>query len=496
MPILIVYLSVFGLKTNAQIIDMEVSASTFSIVPKVGTPAGHSRSGNNIEEVYEDLKSTLFLFKQGDNKLCLVTSPLGVHYKGSLHEFCVEKLSAILKIPEEAIITNSSHNHTIPFLDVSNKERPEEGTPELLSWELGREFMTKFENAAMQLNKNLCPVTVEWGVAEENRITYNRKGVRFDGTTYFMREEDRLAKVGKGYHGLIDSDAAVVVFKDYKEKPVAALTFFTGHPVAAYNPEKMISYGQFPQTASEKLSNYLGGIPVGFVQGCAGNINAKYMLTGTIDEAKQLGEYLGETFILATELLQPSKRIGLEWKKEIVNIPLAILPNESKLKKDLDSIDDFIRRGKAGDENTLECVGMNFPLALTPPYRANLIEGVRPWYVWALEMHKKNKLNDLPKYFPLEIVVARFGDVGFVGMPFEPFVETGLKIKREAALPYVLTCGYTDGSYGYIPDADGVDDLEYMSGSYRYRQERPPYKAPGGDACAEEALKIICKFAR
>jgi hypothetical protein len=116
----------------------------------------------------------------------------------------------------------------------------------------------------------------------------------------------------------------------------------------------------------------------------------------------------------------------------------------------------------------------------------------------------------------MEIVVACFGDVGFVGMPYEPFVETGLKIKKESSLPCVLTCGYTDGRYGYIPNSEGVDDREYMSGFFRYlgdfKQFKdskgknipkrtysaggfiPPYKAPGGDACAEEALKILNDF--
>src|SRR5690606_18180330 len=107
------------------------------------------------------------------------------------------------------------------------------------------------------------------------------------------------------------------------------------------------------------------------------------------------------------------------------------LPSEEDLQKDLDSIDNFIKRGDAGDENTYECVGMNFPRALSPPYRARLVELVRPWYVWALEQHQTNNLNNIPEFLTVEIVVARFGDVGFVGMPFEAFVETGLKIKDE-----------------------------------------------------------------
>lgn len=495
---------------SAQTPHLEVAAFTFGVHPKVGTPAGHTRTANLIEAVYGDLKTTVFLFKQGNKSFCLVASSLGVE-GGVMHEVTVQELSRILNIPADAVVANSSHNHTIPYLDVTKREAPpQESSREFMSWQLGQEYLKGLREAGEYVKRSLKPVRVEWGKAEETRITYNRKGVRLDGSTYFMREEDRLEIAGEGYHGLIDTEAIVVLFKDQASIPIAALTFYTGHPVAAYNPEKMISYGQFPQAASEILSNHLGGIPVGFVQGCAGNINAKHMLTGTIEQARELGKLLGDTFIRASQATKPSVRTGLDWSREPVNIPLSELPSEQDLQRDLESMDDFIARGNAGDENTMRCVGMNFPKALTPPYRAKLVDLVRPWYVWALEQHKTKNLKNIPRYLPVQIVVARFGDVGFVGLPFEAFVQTGLKIKRESSLPVVLTCGYTDGKFGYIPDASGVDDREYMSGYFRYLDGKkevrdaknkpfesqfiPPYKAPGADACAEVAIRKLDAF--
>lgn len=478
----------------AQQAPLEVAAYTFAVEPKVGTPSGHTRTAHTIEEVYGDLKTTVLFFKQGENRFCMITSALGVE-SGGLHNASLDILSQTLQLDKEAISASSSHNHTIPFLNVS-AEKPAADSPQLLSWELGLDFKKKLQKAADYVSKNLEPVSVSWSKAEENRITYNRKGRYSDGKTYFMREEDRINLAGEGYRGLIDPDATVVVFKNEKGKAIAALTSFTGHPVAAYDPEKLISYGQFPQTASEMLSEHLGGIPVGFVQGCAGDINEKYMLSGTIDQARELGEYLGETFILATETLRPSKRIGLEWSREQVRVPFAELPTEASLREDLAEIDDFIKRGNAGDENTMHSIGMNFPKELSPAYRARLVELVRPWYVWALEQHEKDQLDELPEYLPIQIIVARFGDVGFVGLPYEPFVMTGLKIKRAEVLPCVITGGYTDGSYGYIPDAKGADDREYMSGFFRYKGNIPPYKAPAGDMCSEVAIEALTEFAQ
>lgn len=516
---LLSFLGLITISLFAQEAPIRLGAATFSITPKVGTPSGHSRTGHKIEEVHGDLINTIVVFQQSGKTYCLFASPLGVD-RGPLSEFCKTELATYFDIPVSQVTLNSSHNHTIPYLDIRDVEKPADGTPDLLLWELGRDFIKGFRTALKEAEKKLTEVSIEYGVAQETRITYNRKGVHLDGTTYFMREQDRLSLKGEGYHGVIDTDASVVVFKDKDKKPVAALTFYTGHPVAAYSPEKLISYGQFPQTGSEILSEYLGGIPVAFLQGCGGNINSKHMLRGTIEQAEELGEQLGQSFIIAAKSLKPSTRTGIEWRRAPVKIPLDELPSLESLEADLAIVDDFIARGKAGDENTLYCVGLNFPKALSPFYRARLIELIQPWYVWAIKQHKMANWNNLPKNLPMEILVARFGDVGFVGMPYEVFVETGLKIKEFAPLPLVLTCGYTDGAYGYIPNEEGVHDMEYMSSNYRYRGKygvfpqwknkedeypeeiytayefSPPYKAPAGDECANVAIEILTEFAK
>ncbi|MCT1530130.1 hypothetical protein M3B46_03940 [Sphingobacterium daejeonense] len=474
--------------------ELKVSASSFSIQPIKGMIAGHSRVNVLVEEVYGDLKSTIFLFEDNGKRFLLVTSPLGVD--GGLPQPIVEMAGKILNLTDEQIVTSSSHNHTIPSIIVNQTPLHNASDAQKLSQKVGKDFMEKLEKSLLKLEKNLVLADVEWGKAEENRISYNRRGVYPNGKTYFMREEDRQL-VGEGYVGVIDPDVSVVVFKDSKtKKPISALTMFACHPVVAYNPEKQFSFGQFPQIMSEKVSEYFENIPVGFVQGTSGDINAKFMLTGTIEQAKQAGELLGETAIIAAKNLIPSKRKGMEFKSDVARIPYADLPSLPELKASLNEIDDFIKRGKAGDENTLSCVGMNFPKALTPPYRATLIMGVRDWYEWAIKQHEENKLYELPRNLPIRIFIARFGDVGFSVFPYEVFVKTGLKVKKETNLPIVLAGGYSNAGYGYIPDESATDDREYMSGYFRYRKTSPPYTGKAGDAAADLAIKNLNHFAQ
>lgn len=483
---------------------LKAAARTFAITPKAGTPAV-SNTVQVLHEVVGDLKSTLVLFEYGPTRLCFLTSALRIQ-GGTIEPGGLIVASRLIVAKElgltlSQVVLAGAHNHTIPDVVVDNPTAwGEPGTPpESTTNDVARQFLVGLGAAARGLEKELVPVTVEWGVAKETRVTYNRRGHRPDGKSYFIREEDRL-ELGESYIGEIDPDATVVVLRGEKGLPVAAFAFFTGHPVTGYNPEKMVSHGQWVQVACEKLSAYLGGVPVGFLQGCAGDINSKYMLTGTIQQAIELGGYLGESYIAAAKSLHRSVRTDLQWSREKVNVPHAPLPPLASVERDLASIDDFIRRGNAGDENTLECVGMNFPKALTPPYRARLVDMVRPWYVWARDLQRSGKADESPKYLPIDIVVARFGDVGFIGLPFEAFVRTGLKMKRETPLPCVLTSCYVGDSsgrsYGYIPDASAVNDREYQAGYFRYNAGRPPYRSPGGDAAAEVAVAKLTEYSK
>lgn len=474
--------------------DLKISASSFSIQPEKGMLASHTRVNVLVENVYGDLKNVVYLFEDNGKRFLLITSPLGVD--GYLRQPIVNLANKVLNLNEDQVVTASSHNHTVPAIILNSNGADEFNQAQKLSHKVGKDFMEKLEKSFLSLENKLVPVNVEWGKAEENRISYNRRGSYPNGKTYFMREEDRQL-VGEGYIGMIDPDVSVVVFKNSKNnQPVAALSMFACHPVVAYNPEKQFSFGQFPQIMTEMLSEYFNGIPVGFVQGSSGDINAKFMLTGTIEQAKEAGRLLGETAIIAAKNLIPSVRTGLEYNSSVARIPFADLPSLPELKLSLAEIDDFIKRGNAGDENTLSCVGMNFPKALTPPYRANLILGVRDWYVWAIQQHDNNKLFEIPRNLPIKIFTARFGDVGLSVFPYEVFVKTGLKIKRETNLPIVLAGGYSNGTYGYIPDESATDDREYMSGYFRYRKNSPPYTGKAGDAAADLAVKILNDFAK
>ncbi len=477
---------------------LRAASLRFGVTAQAGGET-ESRTGAVVGKVHGPLKTTVTLLVDGPLRLCLIATDSSSIIRRNMANYCRGEVAKQLKLPVSHVLIFSSHNHSGTRL-ATNQTRSydaqyaEDPQPELLP--VGHEFMDKLRDIAKRLPGMLQPVSVWWAEGREGRITYNRKGRRADGSTYFMREEDRIL-VGEDFRGDIDEQAPVVVLKNAEGKPVTALVQFTGHPVTSYHPERPVVFGEWPQVASDMLAAHFSPsepVPVGFLQGCAGDVNSKKMFRGGVETATEYGRMLGSTYIKALDDLKPSVRGGLDYSREEVGIPLAPLPSEEVLREEIAEMEAFIRRAKAGDEDTLACVGLNFPHDLSPAYRGKLIELVLPWSRWALDLRENGKADTAPKFLKMDLYVIRLGDVAIVGMPCEPFQGIGRLIRRDSPLPLAIPCGYVNYSHGYITDAPNTGDREYTSAFYRYTRFRPPLAKPAGDVLADRACEVLKSF--
>jgi hypothetical protein len=478
---------------------LRAAAVSFAVLPEVDA-ATSSRVGARATEVAGPLKTTVLLLDDAGTQFCMVTTHFGGTAPANVNQRLREDLARKMDLPLSHVWIFTSHNHSsVNFAanPMAIYDVPARGNPPAELLPIAETFLAELLVHAGGLSSQLQPVTVWWAEGQEDRITYNRKGRRADGTTYFMREEDR-ALVGADYRGDVDTQAPVVVFKNGAGRIIAALCQFTGHPVTSYHPEKPVVFGDWPQVAADALAEHLGGadcVPVGFLQGCAGDVNSKEMFSGGVVRATQFGRMLGESYVKALAGLEPSRRDGLDVAVEMVRVPLAPLPPRGVLIAELAEMDAFLQRANAGDEDTLFCVGLNFPRALSPLYRGRLVEPPRDWNLWALDLHHSGKADSVPRDLEMEIAVIRVGDVGIVGLPCEPFQGIGRLVRRDSPLPVNIPCGYGNVSHGYVTDGPNTGDREYMSAFYRYTKYRPPLQKPAGDVLARRAVEILRHFA-
>lgn len=481
---------------------MQAAAETFSIDVPEGSYC-HGLAAKVNSRIYGPIESGVLLLESEGDLIVMLTSHFLTHFYG-LSNFYRRRVADALGIEFDRIMVFSSHNHCCGKLlkhlpgiwGVDNEESMIE--EEELSEE-GRQLLHRYVETAKRLQGQLEEVRIAYGTGHERRITHNRKGRRADGSTYLMREEDRLLQ-GVDFNGDIDDDVFVVGFYGRNGKPVCFLTQFTGHPVTAYHPEEPVIHGEFPQVAGEVLSAAHDRVPVLFLQGCAGDVNCKGLLSGKGEDeraadADRYGHMLGETFVqLAGEMTSSSTagEVSLQWAR--VRLPYKNPPSESSLRKSLERVEAFIGRCEAGDDaGTRTCDGLNFPSNLTPAYRKALVEPTQKWLHWALGFHEPGNEAKPPGGVSLKIGVLRIGDVGIVGLPCEPLLGIGRKMKELSSLPVTIPCGYMNDTrkVGYVPDGPNCEDLDYVSSFYRYTQSMLPYRKPAGDALARAAAKLL-----
>lgn len=482
---------------------ISVAAEMFAIKPNLGAK-GDMLTREKVTAVYSDLKVTLLLIEDEHTKVCLLSGHTVIYWY-PYSNLLRKRVAEALGISKDQVFCFEAHNHTsvVPSREVyehAAEGLEDEVLPENKLTLEGKQIIEQSVKAAGRLPEKLAPVQVWWGLGHERRISYNRKGRRADGSTYLMREEDRLL-LGADFNGDIDDDAPVVAFIGKDNKPVAMLAQFTAHPVTSYVPGHSIIFGEYPQVACDDLSAAFGGIPVGFLQGCAGDHNSKGLLSGktpeaSVADATKYGHCLGDTYIKTARQLRPSVREDLAFVWEWVRLPFKKVPPVRALKKELAEIDDFIARCEKGDEDTRACIGLNFPSTMPPRIRGMLLQAPRRWVQWALSFHARKRLDKAPKGAKFLMGALRIGDVGIVGMPCEPFSGVGRQIKRDADLPLAIPCGYMHGAYGYVADGPNNGDTEYMSSFYRYTKAFLPYKNPAGDLLARAGVRMLRRCAQ
>ena len=450
---------------------LEISALRFDCTPPVGVPSPTLGVNPVVRKIEGPMETRLLALRQGRLTLGWVNSDYNIWHEGRRF------LARGLDIPQEQTIASATHNHSIVTL--GGLRRNVRG--------FGKRFFRNLREAARSLEAGFEPAKLSWATAEEPSITYNRKGVRPDGSTYFMREEDRIL-LGD-FEGANDPLASLLRFDRPDGTPLALMGHFTGHPVASYNLEEPVINPDFSGwSILDLVESFHPRRPVGFfLQGCAGDINVKGMFDGP-ERARAAGRRLGGTLIRASSGTRANSESALALAWGTAQVPYAPLPPPEKLRQERRDLMDFQRRTEAGDPDTLRVLGYNFSSTMKMKYRKNLARPLLRWTDWALEVQKNG--TALPDSLPVPLQAIVLGDVAVVTIPCEAFSGIGKQIRRQSPFAMTIPAAYSNGYLGYIGTSRDVGDGEYMSASYRYMR-RAPFARPAGDAIATKAVELL-----
>lgn len=246
-------------------------------------------------------------------------------------------------------------------------------------------------------------------------------------------------------------------------KIIGVVFHHAAHPVVLGANNVAIS-ADYPGVTARVLERALGdgGLAM-FLQGCCGNINA-LRVGGTFEECERLGRALAGAAMRAAALAEPVETTPIRVHREVIQLPLLPPPSVEEAQK----LVEAHRKALHEAEQAGNAV------------RARVERGMVRWAEDVYELARSGR-TDLHQ--PFEISVIRVGDVAFVGLSGEVFIEYAQSIQAQSPIGKTMVLGYTNGCIGYVPTA-----AAYSEGGY---EVETAYKYYGTLMIAPESERII-----
>ena len=96
---------------------------------------------------------------------------------------------------------------------------------------------------------------------------------------------------------------------------------------------------------------------------------------------------------------------------------------------------------------------------------------------------------------PLYVTLGAFGDIGFVGVNYEPFSIIGARLKAESPYRTLMPAGNVNGWNGYIPTKEVFAKYEKGVVQAECGPSKSPFDADGEEAFYTKVLDSVCDMA-
>ncbi|PEJ08779.1 neutral/alkaline non-lysosomal ceramidase N-terminal domain-containing protein [Bacillus wiedmannii] len=381
----------------------KIGVCKVDITPPVGIDfvGYHRETGiNNIEE---RIYGTVFVFEKDEMKTVFIS----IDNIGMLVEdtnMIRERVASRLHVPFERITVVYTHTHSGPE---TVGEQP-----------LVKSYKTSLVNnvvhGAVTANNNLELCEVGWDVTIGD-IGINRR----------ERTSNGRAKMGTNIEGVVDKRIGMLAIRNAETKELSGIVVFcTAHPNVLKGDSDVLS-ADYPGMTREILEKVVN-CPVIFVQGAAGNVNAKYR--GSREAVKQMAYTLSGHVLTMLPTVTYSPIVNLRTVSSTMQMKLKDIPEMNEIRS-----------------------------------RAQLVE--KQWGVntdeWLTIVLEKYMQGIRQLHIDLEVQLFQVNEGMFSGIPMEPFSETALEMKERLQNEIAFLGGYTNGYIGYLPTRE-----EFTYGGY------------------------------
>ena len=422
---------------------------------EITPPAGYRMDGYFTERLNTGLKDPLkakaLVFQQGDTRTALVVCDL-IGVPLSLTAEVRALAAARTGIPASHIAITATHTHTGPLFSgerarvFSEQAAAKHGTDPLAAVKYPEMLRDRLVEVIVSANAGLSAAALEFVLASEDRVSFNRRFHMKDGTVRFnpgVLNPDIVRAAGP-----IDTDLPFLLITKDKQ-PVGSLTVFALHLDTVGGTEYSADY---PAHLAHELRREFGESFVSmFGTGTCGDINHIDVIGKRRTYARLIGQQLAVSALSARQR-QPLAAPSLAAASARLTLPLREVSDAQV----------------AAARASIPKIGTG-----DLPFLAQVE------IVSTLDLSRRGPALEA------EVQVFRLhADLAIVLLPGEVFVDLGLAIKRASPFKHTLVVELANDNPAYIPTAKAFEE-----GSYETVNSR--IVPGGGERLVTEAVRLL-----
>jgi len=412
---------------------LRAGAAELDITPRAGTQVGGSIHLRRPAELVLDRLFVKALVIENDGQtLCFVVLDVLIILDRLVDEIRAGA-AAVLGIDPGNVMVHATQTHNAPAMGDFMIGRGFPDVPEEFAWVRGNDAAydahaversveaVRLAGAAMQ------PVAVGAESGIEGRLAFNRRMVMRDGTAAMARSGSQIDPRSRHLEGPADPELGVVCFRTDGLKIPIIVVSYTCHPVNLY-PRNVIS-ADWPGVVAAELRRRFGDSCIVLVlNGACGNINPFDPFDPHFRRDHiRMGSTLADSAIGVIEKISYRGDVRLDARRDVLRLPIRE-PGALELERSRAMLARLPRPEWADPGKTM----------------------VELDWIYAAAIHDMMARRAQQPYFDYEIQTFRLGDIAFVGLPGEPFVEGQLQIKVESpTFPTYIV--HNTVFAGYIP---------------------------------------------
>ena len=442
-----------------------------TLTPPLGTPLiGYGGREHGADAVRDDIYATSLVLSDGDVTVALVTCDLC-----ALPAPQVRHVQRLIEertgIPPARVMINTSHAHSGPLTTFNANTPPSLRAVVENMLDAIAESVSQAAAARVPCRLSAGRGTVHASINRRHRNGYG------DAVTPEFPE------------GTVDPTLDVVRIDGVDGTPLAVVTAYACHPVALRPPSHAIS-ADFVCALREAVEPQVGA-PLLFAQGAAGNLvpigpememEERLELTGKMLGAEALRVYTSLGAMATRESQTPgSPGAEVTHGNKLSTSRGGEFPTASETSESPGTAAHLLNKLTDADDLTGSQSSPS-PAPLDPVLAAaskTLLLDLwteQPPIAEAGHSHQTFPYLNPPLVdgkVECSVQALRIGDVAFVGVAGEAFVEIGLAVKARSPIPHTIFLGYTNGCLGYIPT-----NAAYPAGGYEVHRAHAVYRLP------------------